>query len=283
MRKNIFLLLLLLVTALAAQAQYTVTENPQFDASDSVPAGNYSGITWLGGDRYAVVSDKSETDGFYIFRIQLDSVSGAILSVSNEGFHSSGFEARDDEGIAYVPHTGRLFISGEGDNQIREYTIDGKRTGRVVPLPPVYDSLPENAGFEALSYNDSTRRLWTCNETTPVTITAFDDNDLQDVGEYPYTIDDPIYNTSSALVYAHGIGTVCALDDGSLLLLEREALVTLLSTKAVNCKLYRIWPELSSHKHLLLNWSTQLISPSPSTTVGPAGPLRLAATALPAM
>lgn len=32
-----------------------------------VPAGNYSGITPVGGNEYAVVSDKSATDGFLYF------------------------------------------------------------------------------------------------------------------------------------------------------------------------------------------------------------------------
>ena len=30
----------------------------------SVPPGNYSGITYLGSNRYALVSDKAEEDGF---------------------------------------------------------------------------------------------------------------------------------------------------------------------------------------------------------------------------
>ena len=32
----------------------------------AVPAANYSGITPLGADRYALVSDKEPADGFYV-------------------------------------------------------------------------------------------------------------------------------------------------------------------------------------------------------------------------
>lgn len=53
-----------------ASAQTTsvavVRENEQVEFPDSVPAGNYSGIASLGGNYYAVVSDKSKTDGFFV-------------------------------------------------------------------------------------------------------------------------------------------------------------------------------------------------------------------------
>ena len=42
-----------------------------FDAKD-VPAGNYSGIVRLGGNRYALVSDKMEQGGYFIFNIDID-------------------------------------------------------------------------------------------------------------------------------------------------------------------------------------------------------------------
>ena len=40
---------------LFAQAQQLVRLNPQHYFQRTVPKGNYSGLTWLGGDRYAVV------------------------------------------------------------------------------------------------------------------------------------------------------------------------------------------------------------------------------------
>jgi hypothetical protein len=41
-----------------------VVVNKQRHFRKTVPAGNYSGICWMGGDRYAVVDDKSPTAGF---------------------------------------------------------------------------------------------------------------------------------------------------------------------------------------------------------------------------
>ena len=44
-------------------------ENTQVAFPQTVAAGNYSGITWLGGNEYAVVCDKSKSDGFFDFHI----------------------------------------------------------------------------------------------------------------------------------------------------------------------------------------------------------------------
>ena len=90
-----------------------------------LPPGNYSGITALGDNRYAIVSDKSEEDGFFVLKIVIDSIKGRITSFENEGFRSSGLPNRDMEGICYRPSTNTVFISGEKDNEVYEYTLDG--------------------------------------------------------------------------------------------------------------------------------------------------------------
>ena len=58
-------------------AQITVVkENKQRAFPKNMPAGNYSGIVHIDGNEYAIVSDKSEKDGFHIFNIDIDSISG---------------------------------------------------------------------------------------------------------------------------------------------------------------------------------------------------------------
>src|SRR5574344_959863 len=67
--------------------QWTVVrEFPQKSYSRFVPAGNYSGITHLHDDIYAVVSDKSDSALFFKFRIQVDPLSGELEHVENLGF-----------------------------------------------------------------------------------------------------------------------------------------------------------------------------------------------------
>lgn len=249
--------------ALPASAQLKVSLLPQRHYPKTIPAGDYSGIAWLGGDHYAVVSDKTDSDGFFLFEIKVDRETGEITSARNEGFRSSDQPARDEEGIAYDSLRQRIWISGEGDNQIREYTTDGRLTGRVVPQPPVYAHMPGNEGLEALSFDAMSRTLWTCNETMPVTITAFDDS-LHAVHQYPYTLDEAEGNATKARNYAHGIGTLTALPDGTLLILEREFFVPASKLGAwVSCKLYHYTPpatgaEPSGKKTLLTSWRTTL-------------------------
>lgn len=260
MKTKLKLFCLVLLTFFAgarASAQLQVIENAQHAFPDSIPPGNYSGITWLGGDRYAVVSDKSSEDGFFIFEIRLNMQTGEIISARNLGFRSSGFTGRDDEGIAYNSHTGTLWISGEADNIIREYKLDGSRTGRAVPQADIYKHLPGNLGLEALSYNASTGKLWTCNESDTVYIQSYDEN-LVPGRTFRYHLDSPLAERSKALFYAHGIGTLCALDDGSVLLLEREFFVPQKKIGAfVNCKLFHFTPG-QPEKKMVAQWKTNL-------------------------
>lgn len=235
---------------------FIVTLLPQHHFA-TIPAGNYSGITWLGGDRYAVVSDKSAEDGYFVWSIKLDSITGELLAVTNEGFRSAAKPARDDEGIAYNPRTNTIFISGEADNYIKEYDMTGKLTGREIPPTSYYKLLPGNLGLEALSYNDSTQTLWTCNESGNVIMQSYN-TDLQPLHNYPYTLDAPLADQAKAEFYAHGIGTICALDDGSLLVLEREFYVPKKKFGSfVNCKLFHFKPG-DTNKELLAKWRTTL-------------------------
>ena len=246
---------------------FSVISLPQHQFSKTVPPGNYSGITWLGGNQYAVVSDKANTDGFFIFKIDIDSVTGEIINAESDEFMSSGKPNRDGEGIAYNPHTNKIFISGEADNHIKEYGMDGKLTGREILPTPLYSHLPGNLGLEALSYNPVTRMLWTCNESDSVYIQNYDEN-LKPKETFRYKLDEPIADKSKAQFYAHGIGCISALDDGSLLLLEREFYVPHKKIGAfVNCKLFCLTPSLSpmgdgnrmfQEKKLLAQWKTSL-------------------------
>lgn len=283
--------LLLSQVALPAKAQdsvQVVRVNEQQTFPATVPAGNYSGIAYLGGTQYAVVSDKSQNEGFFLFDIQLDSVTGQIASVVNQGFYGSGKTNRDGEGIAFVKPLNALFISGESDNRILGYDLDGKETGSEAEVPEVFKKARGNYGFESLSYNDSTRLLWTCNEATLTTdgdaanstnqvqnrlrLQSFD-TDLKPRSQYAYLMDRPKAFRESG-EYAMGVSEVAALDNGSLLVLEREFFVpkAKLGAWAV-CKLYQVFPDKSQplnttepltadspymSKHLLAEWTTRL-------------------------
>ena len=66
-RRLIGIVLLLVPLMLLAQE---ATLHKQRAFPKTVSAGNYSGIAWLGGSKYAVANDKSLTAGFYLMSIE---------------------------------------------------------------------------------------------------------------------------------------------------------------------------------------------------------------------
>lgn len=259
-RSNIFLIMSFVMSPVAVPAQTEVVkECPQKSFPNNIPAGNYSGITHISGNEYAVVSDKSETDGFFIFNIDVDSVSGEITDVKNLGFYGDNMNNSDCEAIVYVPSASTFFISREADNVIAEYTSEGKATGRKMNVPQIYnDGIAGNYGFESLAYDEQYHLFWTINESTLngdgeransvngvsniLRLQSFDD-DLQPKQQFFYKMDAPISNSESSN-YAMGVSEITALGDGRLLVLEREFFVPKAKLGAfVQCKLYEVKPE----------------------------------------
>ena len=168
--KKSFVLAALLPLAVAAQdikKELNAELRTQVEFPATVPAGNYSGITWLGGNEYAVVCDKAKSDGFFIFHINIDPDTGVISHAYSNEFRSSGYANRDMEGIAFLPKDTTIFISGEADNHIREYKLKtGKHTGRELIVPDSLSISAPNYGFESLTYNATQHHFWTVSEST---------------------------------------------------------------------------------------------------------------------
>lgn len=225
-----------------------------------IPAGNYSGICAIGDDCYAVVSDKAEEDGFFVFKMQIDTLRGKIRKVENRGFRKSGLPNRDMEGVCYCPSSNSLFISGERDNEVYEYTLDGQRTGRRLALPEVFRRADSNYGLEALTY-DRVRHLFFTTTEHPLKgdsvlrIQSFADN-LLPAKQYFYRPDDP-----QGKVYLHGVSELCALSDGRLLVVERQVYVPRLKIGAKSIvRVYAVYPGDSAclEKHLVKEIRTRL-------------------------
>ena len=268
---------LLLLTVLQVSAQQVV-QNKQRHFPKTVPAGNYSGITWIGDDRYAVANDKSQTAGFHLMTIRIDSVTGIINEVRADSFMTNQQPNRDEEGICYVPWTNTVFLSSESDGQIIEYTLDGQLTGRRLAIPDVFANTYDNRGFEALTYNAITHRFWTTTENTLKTdgqkpdirrkipnklrLQSFTD-DLQPCEQYWYEMD------SSAVEGTEGRSTLgvsglAALDNGDVVVLEREVRKTPKNIGTfTHIKLYVVSPSLQKpgtllKKQLLTEFRTRI-------------------------
>lgn len=202
----------------------------------TVSAGNYSGITWLGGTKYAIANDKSPTAGFYLMTIETDSLTGELLMVREDSFLTSGLPNRDEEGICYMPQNQTVFVSGEEDQEILEYNLQGQLTGRKLKIPEVFKTAYSNGGFEALTYQEKTHRFWTTTEFTlkadgeKPTISRKIKNRLrlQSFGDDLQPKEQYWYETDSAMTRKHkgrsilGVSGLAALEDGRIVVLERE-------------------------------------------------------------
>lgn len=238
MKQLIFLILFagIQVFSYAQKPLEMVRALPQQAFPETVKAGNYSGITHIKGNQYAVVSDKSPLAGFYLFNIDIDSITGEITNVRMDSLLTSGKPNRDEEGIVYFPNSNTVFVSGESDQRIIEYNLDGSLTDRELNVPQIFSTARRNLSFEALTYNAKTHRFWTSTEgplpkdggiatsmrrtKNRIRIQSFDET-LQPAGQYAYLMDRPIAK-DSAINSQTGVSAMIALDDGRLIVLERE-------------------------------------------------------------
>lgn len=205
-----------------------------------VPAGNYSGITHIQDDRYALISDKQEADGWTEVSIRF-MPSGEIENVQFIAQHfniQTLGKARDSEGIVYVSEKG-FYVSAENDQQILELTEDGTATGKSLSVPACFstNNIFPNYGFEALTYNTQQGIFWTTTEQglrSDVTAPSTPENpqpallrlqsfssDGRPLNQYAYKTDTPI-TTRTPRHYAFGVPELLAVDDTTLLVMERE-------------------------------------------------------------
>ena len=231
--RQIWIALLLAPLMLMAQ-ETTILKQRKFPKT--VPAGNYSGIAWLGGLKYAVANDKSPSMGFYQMTIDIDSITGELFSVRMDKFLTCGQPARDEEDICYMPQNQTVFVSGEEDMEILEFNLQGQLTGRKLNIPEIFKTAYPNRGFEALTYQQKTHRFWTTSENTlkadgekptidkkvrnRLRFQSFGD-DLQPKEQYWYVTDSAIVKKRKGTSII-GVGGLAALEDGRIVVLERE-------------------------------------------------------------
>ena len=259
-----FLFLLFLFFSLSVSAQR------QRLSRWDIPPANYSGITPLGGDRYAVVSDEEPLAGFYVWHLIVDSLSGRIQEARNEGFRGVDWPLeRDAEGIAFCVQRQSLFVSGETDQRVLELRLDGGFTGNELHIPAEFSSsaIQPNRGFEALGYDPKRQLFWTCTESPTkealkeessslsLVMQSFSSN-LRPFRRYMYHLDRPQSRKKGADYY-HGVVAITPMEDGTLLVLEREARIAKRGNGS-RCwvKLFRYLPD-SGEKQFVHEWNSR--------------------------
>lgn len=238
MRALASLLMLLLTIGLYAQE---VRSFKQHDMKRwGIPTGNYSGITHIEGNRYALISDKQDADGWTEVSITFlpsGDIDEMQLIAHHHDAQTSG-KARDSEGIAYVAGQG-LFVCAENDQKILELSHKGEPTGRNLNVPTDFNTsnIFPNYGFEALAYNTKQGIFWTTTEQglksdvaspashasptpTLLRLQSFD-SDLQPLFQYAYMTEVPAINHTPKH-FAFGVSELLALNDTTLIVMERE-------------------------------------------------------------
>lgn len=274
MRALTSILALLLASVLYAQEVQSFKQHNM--KKWGIPAGNYSGIAHIEGDRYALISDKQEADGWTEVSISF-LPSGDIDRMQFIAHHydeSTRGKARDSEGIAYVPGGG-FFVAAENDQQILELSEDGTPTGRSLSVPKSFSTsnIFPNYGFEALTYNAGQGIFWTTTEqglktdvaapTTfvspspvPLRLQSFG-SDLQPLEQFTYTTEAPV-TTRKPRYFAFGVPELLALDDTTLIVMERELNIPKRYNRArCNIRLFSVNPSKNSlPKRPLFSFST---------------------------
>ena len=232
------ILALIALWAPARAQEIRVTELPQQRLS--VAPGEYSGITYLSGNRYAVVDDDLSGGGIVFFDIPVRADgrvrTARVRRTVPAGTASASVTGLDNEGVVFTGSS--LYVSAEHDQSVREYDLDGFPTGRVLAVPADMDakSIERNGGFEPLAFNSATGLFWTTTEfplkrdTAPSRLHRLQSFDTTGTAgaRFLYQTDEPAVTAavaSAAWAYVFGIPALTALPDGRLIVLEREVYV----------------------------------------------------------
>ena len=243
MKKTTTILMSFLLGALTANA-ISVTMGTMYTRGTGT---NYpdplSGITYAGGNSYYSVADNGAAVwGLYPCTIQLSAdgktVSSFQIATTNNAVKPSG--TSDIEGIAYDPSTGNVWIADESKKTIKEYNPTTGAVIQSLDIPAVMKNNRGNYGFESLTISGDGLTLWTCNEealtcdgerssytsTTTVRLCKYTRATVKDkfalAAMYPYTTEKWTYQYDYESKARCGVADLCALPDGSLLVLERE-------------------------------------------------------------
>lgn len=213
-----------------------------------------SGITYVEGDSYYAVSD--DGSGIWPMQVGIDRTTGVITNcVMGRNVHVGG----DNEGIAWDPQSRTVFVTDEAAQTIHEINPSTGKNVAEVHLPDHQRKRRSNRGLESLTLSPGGEFLWTANEEalsgdgdtsseqkgTVVRLTRFRRQGgttwAQD-GEWAYLTD--AIGGGKTKRMRSGVSDLCVLEDGTLLVLERE-----LSRKGVDpayrSRLYAVRPATS--------------------------------------
>ncbi len=233
----------------------------------SVPAG-LSGVTRLDGSRFLSIEDI----GGRLWTLDVtfgmsNDVSGCSISgpVALDG-------VVDGEGCAWDPLRKTVWVSDEEGPHVSEYDLrTGRRLGELA-LTDDFRRIRPNRGPEGLTISPDGRTLWTCPEEAVVgdgPLASPTNGTLVRLHRYVRASGWESWRVAEEVPYradsfggrnfqgnsCSGVSGLCAMPDGSLLVLEREMSVKGL-LPSFRLRLYEVRP--GAEKRLLLDRDTGL-------------------------
>ncbi len=203
-----------------------------------------SGVTWVDGVRYYAVSDDVFTQevGLYPMTLELAAnglsiVSCAITAPANRIQLANAY---DLEAVAFDAANGTVWAADETRGIVKECRVTDGSAVRTLPLPDELRKPRSNLGIEALTLSEDGKTLWTCTEEalpcdgprssptngTTVRLLKY----TRPTTKAPFALAETCPYTTDAWTQPYdydgkgrrGVSGLCALPDGSLLVLERE-------------------------------------------------------------
>jgi hypothetical protein len=230
-----------------------------------------SGITRVGGDTYYAVCDSGGLLHQMTIRIDHDTgvitgfVFGATVTLEGKG-------RRDLECVAWDDANRWVWVGDEKNGSIRAFQPVTGKLAKTLDVPEVYSAFRFNRSFEALSIRANGLEMWTCNEEALCRSDAFnkkglpvDDgpratrehgsvvrmqkfvratpqDDWRPAGQWAY-VTDPIGGKNFVGKARNGVAEMCCLDDGTVLVLEREMSVKgggIIPMPSFLCRIYQV-------------------------------------------
>ena len=206
-------------------------------SSATYGAEQISGITYAGGDLYYAVDDNDVK--LYPLTLAINRSNGSLSSSGiTVGTGVTMSSSHDMEGCAFDPASGKVWISQETSALIREFDPATGELTRSAPVPAVQKQYAGNYSLEALTIAGDGKTMWTANEEalkvdgplatntvgSVVRLTKFTRAAVRDnwtpAGEWAY-VTQPIGTLKDSNTRS-GVSGLCALPDGTLLVLERR-------------------------------------------------------------
>lgn len=223
---------------------------PDVPESDALSA-----IAWVSNTTYIAATDWD----CVLWELDLphDPVSGKVRSCNMRKLSVPALTL-DVEGVALDPLNGSLWIADERAVTIRQHDpATGRALSGMVDTAPFKQCI-RHSGLESLTISGDGLSMWTCTEEalksdgprstrkngTDVRLTRFVRSSAKDrwrmAGQKVYRTDSiaggPWYNSDKVDCSRSGISELCVLDDGTLLVLEREFSVVLFPR--LRCRIY---------------------------------------------